>query len=160
MTRVLPCNYRQKKKEGGKKVGDDFSLRLISKRLKIKGALTVRQKKDSSECVFVWKLILTRHTQAPLFTHRQLKDLFLFLRVAVSLTARQQFGENPPSSQPQSTQKPKTLPNVCVCVCVFDCSTLCILVDGETDMTLSYFLSGGISSPRPKESWAVSSSAC
>ena len=65
---------------------------------------------------------------------------------AVSLTTRQQFGIKPPSSQPQRAHEPK---HSQMCVCVFACmsdSTLCILADGETDMTLSYFLSGRISS--------------
>lgn len=76
---------------------------------------------------------------------------------AVSLTTRQQFGMKPPSSQPQRPHEPKhSQMCVCVCVrlslCVFVCmsdSTLCILADGETDMTLSYFLSGRISSGLP-----------
>lgn len=52
------------------------------------------------------------------------KGALSLLQVAVSLTTRQQFGKNPPSSQPQRTQKPK---HSQMCVCVFACMSAALL---------------------------------
>ena len=113
-------------------------------------------------CVCVSELILTGVFFLPIQTHWQLKMASLSCAMSLCFFNNQATVWQEPCCL--ASRKGLTSQNtpkcMCVCVCVHVCSptdsTLCILVDGETDMTLSYFLSGRISPPQPKGSWTLS----